>query len=434
MENEKRTETPQESQLEGAVNDAPTPRRRHRRPSHRNTAAASAEPAAQTESAAAAPEESATQPERAARGTAAAEPPASDAAAPVTPAAAAPAPRDLAAQPTQKSTAELAVQQKPAAEPYGSKPAAQQKPAAEPSGSKSAAQQKPAAETSGSKPAAQQKPVAEPSGSKSAAQQKGASAPQRPAAPERQKGAAPQRPAGAASEHRGVAPQRSAERNDRKSAAPRNAAANDRRTNTPRRAAEPPKRPATPQKRPAERSTGDGGWTWRGYLCRLSVVILGTALTLLGAGLIGRWQESRQVRGAMQAVYEELTANRAAVGMACRGLMRGGQELQPRAGAADNRLSATSPTTNPMTLRAPVTPVLRDEAWQVLCASGVMASVRDGELLRDMAGCYADVDRFARQIEKGWAPDPAAAQLGKGAAGRIDRVLRQLEGKYGFRQ
>ena len=421
MENEKRTETPQESQLEGAVHDAPTPRRRHRRPSHRNTAAASAEPAAQTESAAAAPAELATQPERAARGTAAAEQPASDAAAPVTPAAAAPAPRDLAAQPAQKSTAEPAAQQKPVAEPSGSKPAAQQKPVAEPSGSK---------------PAAQQKPAAEPSGSKPAVQQKGASAPQRPAAPERQKGAAPQRPAGAASEHRGAAPQRSAERNDRKSAAPRNAAANDRRTNanTPRRAAEPPKRPATPQKRPAERSTGGGGWTWRGYLCRLSVVILGTALTLLGAGLIGRWQESRQVRGAMQAVYEELTANRAAVGMACRGLMRGGQELQPRAGAADNRLSATSPTTNPMTLRAPVTPVLRDEAWQVLCASGVMASVRDGELLRDMAGCYADVDRFARQIEKGWAPDPAAAQLGKGAAGRIDRVLRQLEGKYGFRQ
>ena len=404
MENEKRTETPQEPQLEGAVHDAPTPRRRHRRPSHRNTAVASAEPAAQTESAAAAPAELATQPERAARGTAAAEQPASDAAAPVTPAAAAPAPRDLAAQPAQKSTAEPTAQQKPAAEP------------------------------SGLKPAVQPMPAAEPSGSKPAAQQKGASAPQRPAAPERQKGAAPQRPAGAASEHRGAAPQRSAERNDRKSAAPRNAAANDRRTNTPRRAAEPPKRPATPQKRPAERSTGDGGWTWRGYLCRLSVVILGTALTLLGAGLIGRWQESRQVRGAMQAVYEELTANRAAVGMACRGLMRGRQELQPRAGAADNRLSATSPTTNPMSLRAPVTPVLRDEAWQVLCASGVMASVRDGELLRDMAGCYADVDRFARQIEKGWAPDPAAAQLGKGAAGRIDRVLRQLEGKYGFRQ
>lgn len=436
MENEKRTETPQEPQLEGAVHDAPTPRRRHRRPSHRNTAAASAEPAAQTESAAAAPAESATQPEHAARGTAAAEQPASDAVAPVTPVAtaAAPAPRDLAAQPVQKSTAEPTAQQKPAAEPSGLKPAVQPMPAAEPSGSKPAAQQKPVAEPSGSKSAVQQKPAAETSGSKSAAQQKGASAPQRPAAPERQKGAAPQRPAGAASEHRGAAPQRSAERNDRKSAAPRNAAANDRRTNTPRRAAEPPKRPATPQKRPAERSTGDGGWTWRGYLCRLSVVILGTALTLLGAGLIGRWQESRQVRGAMQAVYEELTANRAAVGMACRGLMRGGQELQPRAGAADNRLSATSPTTNPMTLRAPVTPVLRDEAWQVLCASGVMASVRDGELLRDMAGCYADVDRFARQIEKGWAPDPAAAQLGKGAAGRIDRVLRQLEGKYGFRQ
>lgn len=436
MENEKRTESPQEPQLEGAVHDAPTPRRRHRRPSHRNTAAASAEPAAQTESAAAAPAELATQPEHAARGTAAAEQPASDAVAPVTPVAtaAAPAPRDLAAQPVQKSTAEPTAQQKPAAEPSGLKPAVQPMPAAEPSGSKPAAQQKPVAEPSGSKSAVQQKPAAETSGSKSAAQQKGASAPQRPAAPERQKGAAPQRPAGAASEHRGAAPQRSAERNDRKSAAPRNAAANDRRTNTPRRAAEPPKRPATPQKRPAERSTGDGGWTWRGYLCRLSVVILGTALTLLSAGLIGRWQESRQVRGAMQAVYEELTANRAAVGMACRGLMRGGQELQPRAGAADNRLSATSPTTNPMTLRAPVTPVLRDEAWQVLCASGVMASVRDGELLRDMAGCYADVDRFARQIEKGWAPDPAAAQLGKGAAGRIDRVLRQLEGKYGFRQ
>ena len=436
MENEKRTESPQEPQLEGAVHDAPTPRRRHRRPSHRNTAAASAEPAAQTESAAAAPAELATQPEHAARGTAAAEQPASDAVAPVTPVAtaAAPAPRDLAAQPVQKSTAEPAAQPMPAAEPSGLKPAVQPMPAAEPSGSKPAAQQKPVAEPSGSKSAVQQKPAAETSGSKSAAQQKGASAPQRPAAPERQKGAAPQRPAGAASEHRGAAPQRSAERNDRKSAAPRNAAANDRRTNTPRRAAEPPKRPAIPQKRPAERSTGDGGWTWRGYLCRLSVVILGTALTLLGAGLIGRWQESRQVRGAMQAVYEELTANRAAVGMACRGLMRGGQELQPRAGAADNRLSATSPTTNPMTLRAPVTPVLRDEAWQVLCASGVMASVRDGELLRDMAGCYADVDRFARQIEKGWAPDPAAAQLGKGAAGRIDRVLRQLEGKYGFRQ
>lgn len=436
MENEKRTESPQEPQLEGAVHDAPTPRRRHRRPSHRNTVAASAEPAAQTESAAAAPAELATQPEHAARGTAAAEQPASDAVAPVTPVAtaAAPAPRDLAAQPVQKSTAEPTAQQKPAAEPSGLKPAVQPMPAAEPSGSKPAAQQKPVAEPSGSKSAVQQKPAAETSGSKSAAQQKGASAPQRPAAPERQKGAAPQRPAGAASEHRGAAPQRSAERNDRKSAAPRNAAANDRRTNTPRRAAEPPKRPATPQKRPAERSTGDGGWTWRGYLCRLSVVILGTALTLLGAGLIGRWQESRQVRGAMQAVYEELTANRAAVGMACRGLMRGGQELQPRAGAADNRLSATSPTTNPMTLRAPVTPVLRDEAWQVLCASGVMASVRDGELLRDVAGCYADMDRFARQLEGGNASGADAAQTGRSAAGRIDRVLRQLESKYGFGQ
>lgn len=254
----------------------------------------------------------------------------------------------------------------------------------------------------------------------------------------RRKDTAPQRPAGTPNERRNAAPQKPAGQHDRKAAATRNAAANDRKTNTntARRAVEPTKRSAAQQKRSAaaDRSSTGGGWTWRGYLCRLSVVILGTALTLLGAGLIGRWQEARQVRGAMLAVYEELTANRAAIGIAGRNLLRDGRGLQPRDGAADSRVPAVSPTANPMTLRASAAPGLRDEAWQVLCTSGAMVSVRDGELLRDVAGCYADMDRFARQLEGGNASGADAAQTGRSAAGRIDRVLRQLESKYGFGQ
>lgn len=423
MENEKTMENPQEPLQEGAGNSIPTARRRHRRPSHRNTAAASAETAVQPETAATAPAKS-VQPEPAAGGTPAPEISAGAAVA-VEPAAVTPA----------ASVASAAPAASVAAEPQSvRKSAAPQKNGSETTGAKPAAPQKPASETTGAKPAAAQKPAAQQKNGP--AQQNNASV-QRQAA-ERRKDTAPQRPTGTPNERREAASQKSAGQHDRKAAAPRNAAANDRKTNTntARRAVEPPKRSAAQQKRSAaaDRSSTGGGWTWRGYLCRLSVVILGTALTLLGAGLIGRWQEVRRERGAMQAVYEELTANRAAVGMACRGLLRDGRGLQPRAGEADSRVPAVSPTANPMTLRASAAPGLRDEAWQVLCTSGAMVSVRDGELLRDVAGCYADMDRFARQLEGGNASGADAAQTGRSAAGRIDRVLRQLESKYGFGQ
>lgn len=421
MENEKTMENPQEPLQEGAGNSTPTARRRHRRPSHRSTASASAETAVQPETAATAPAKS-VQPEPAAGGTPAPEISAGAAVA-VEPAAVTPA----------ASVASAAPAASVAAEPQSvRKSAAPQKNGSETTGAKPAAPQKPASETTGSKPAAAQKPAAQQKNGP--AQQNNASV-QRQAA-ERRKDTAPQRPTGTPNERREAASQKSAGQHDRKAAAPRNAAANDRRTNTPRRAAETPKRPAAPQKRSSERPATGGGWTWRGYLCRLSVVILGTALTLLGAGLIDRRQEARQVRGAMLAVYEELTANRVAVGIAGRNLLRDGRGLKLGADEADSRVPAVSPTANPMTLRAAAAsaPVLRDEAWQVLCASGVMASVRDGELLRDVAGCYADMDRFARQLEGGNASGADAAQTGRSAAGRIDRVLRQLESKYGFGQ
>lgn len=420
MENEKTMENPQEPLQEGAGNSTPTARRRHRRPSHRSTASASAETAVQPETAATAPAKS-VQPEPAAGGTPAPEISAGAAAA-VEPAAVTPA---TPATPAASASSE----------PQSArKSAAPQKNGSETTGAKPAAPQKPASETTGAKPAAAQKP---------AAQQKNVPAQQNNASAQRQetvrrKDTAPQRPAGTPNERREAASQKSAGQHDRKAAAPRNAAANDRKTNTntARRAVEPTKRSAAQQKRSAavDLSSTGSGWTWRGYLCRLSVVILGTALTFLGAGLVGRWQEVRRERGAMQAVYEELTANRAAVGMACRSLLRDGRGLQPRDGAADSRVPAVSPTANPMTLRASAAPGLRDEAWQVLCTSGAMVSVRDGELLRDVAGCYADMDRFARQLEGGNASGADAAQTGRSAAGRIDRVLRQLESKYGFGQ
>lgn len=416
MENEKTMESPQEPLQEGVGNNPPTTRRRHRRPSQRNAATAAAETAVQSETAAAAPTKS-VQSESAA----------ADTPAPERPAGAAAAVGTAAVTPAAPATPATLAASAPS-EPQGArKSAVPQKNEPEAAGAKPAAPQKPVSEVSGAKPAAAQK---------SAAQSKNAPAQRQETA--RPKDSAPQRPAGAPNERRNAAPQKPVGQTDRKAAAMRNAAANDRKanTNTARRTAETPKRPATPPKRSSDRPATDGGWTWRGYLCRLSVVILGTALTLLGAGLIGRWQEARQVRGAMLAVYEELTANRAAVGIAGRNLLRDGRGLQPRDGDADGRATAVSPTANPMTLRAAAAsaPVLRDEAWQVLCASGVVASVRDGELLRDVAGCYADMDRFARQLEGGDASGADAAQAGRSAAGRIDRVLRQLESKYGFGQ
>ena len=149
---------------------------------------------------------------------------------------------------------------------------------------------------------------------------------------------------------------------------------------------------------------------------QLLVVIVGVALTLAAAGLVERWREARQVRGVMQLVSEELKANRALTAEACRGFA-----LLDEYGV--ERAAGFAP---------------QSDALEVLRASGAMAAVQDRQLLLEVLECYAYLERFGAAVNNYNSLETALGDcfgpetLDGGAVEHVDRVLRQLDERYGF--
>lgn len=215
---------------------------------------------------------------------------------------------------------------------------------------------------------------------------------------------------------------------------------NGGRNRSGRGAAAANRRPGNPAGRRSE-----GGRPWGDYARQLLVVIVGVALTLAGAGLIERWHEARQVRSAMQLVYDELKADRELTEEVCRGIALleeyGGDIRRMPADTLEKYRSAVERTDDFVPQR---------NALEVLRSSGAMAAVEDKQLLFEVLECYAYLERFGAAVEtyndrETTSGDPVRAAfetaaggcsgpeaLGGEAAEHVGRVLRQLGDRYGF--
>ncbi|MCX4282479.1 hypothetical protein [uncultured Alistipes sp.] len=183
---------------------------------------------------------------------------------------------------------------------------------------------------------------------------------------------------------------------------------------------------------PAGRNSA-GSRSWGDYMRQLLVVIVGVALTLAAAGLVERWREARQVRGVMQLVSEELKANRALTAEACRGIA-----LLDEYGRDYGRIPADTLEKYRSDVERAAGFAPQSDALEVLRLSGAMAAVQDRQLLLEVLECYAYLERFGAAVNNYNSLETALGDcfgpetLDGGAVEHVDRVLRQLDERYGF--
>lgn len=196
------------------------------------------------------------------------------------------------------------------------------------------------------------------------------------------------------------------------------------------------RRPGNPAGRRSE-----GGRPWGDYARQLLVVIVGVALTLAGAGLIERWREARQVRSVMQLVYDELKTDRELTEEVCRGIA-----LLEEYGGDIRRMPADTLEKYRSAVERTADFALQSDALEVLRSSGAMTAVDDKQLLFEVLECYTLLERFGAAVEnyndrETASGDPMRAAradcfgpeaLDGEAAEHVDRVLRQLDERYGF--
>ena len=203
---------------------------------------------------------------------------------------------------------------------------------------------------------------------------------------------------------------------------------NNVRQNRPGRGAAVNRKPGNPAGR-----NSAGGRSWGDYMRQLLVVIVGVALTLAAAGLVERWREARQVRGVMQLVSEELKANRALTAEACRGFA-----LLDEYGRDYGRIPADTLEKYRSDVERAAGFAPQSDALEVLRASGAMAAVQDRQLLLEVLECYAYLERFGAAVNNYNSQETALGDcfgpetLEGGAVEHVDRVLRQLDERYGF--
>ncbi len=203
---------------------------------------------------------------------------------------------------------------------------------------------------------------------------------------------------------------------------------NNVRQNRPGRGAAVNRKPGNPAGR-----NSAGGRSWGDYMRQLLVVIVGVALTLAAAGLVERWREARQVRGVMQLVSEELKANRALTAEACRGIA-----LLDEYGRDYGRIPADTLEKYRSDVERAAGFAPQSDALEVLRASGAMAAVQDRQLLLEVLECYAYLERFGAAVNNHNSLETALGDcfgpetLDGGAVEHVDRVLRQLDERYGF--
>lgn len=157
-------------------------------------------------------------------------------------------------------------------------------------------------------------------------------------------------------------------------------------------------RPVQPETRPAPRS---GRWTWHDYVLQLSVVIIGIVVTFAGSDLISRWSRQRQVKVAMQLIAEELNTNYDLVKYVCDKLEydRRGMLMFQSYDMDVEAVPADSLSRYGLLIGAHRSFTLREDALEVLKASGTISSVNDTQFLMTLLGCYNKLKMFGRNVD-----------------------------------
>lgn len=141
-------------------------------------------------------------------------------------------------------------------------------------------------------------------------------------------------------------------------------------------------------------------WTWREYVLQLSVVIIGIVVTFTGSGLIGRYRQARDVRAAMLLVHSELEINR----MKIRGIwdwMR--HEANAYRILGENRYDLKRIPPDTMASFIQVFGRIhsfhpREDAFEVLKNSGLMAAVSDKDFLLTVTQGYATLAELEENV------------------------------------
>lgn len=157
--------------------------------------------------------------------------------------------------------------------------------------------------------------------------------------------------------------------------------------------------PARPVRSPKDRKPFLG-WTWREYALQLSVVIIGIVVTFAGSGMIERSRQARDVRAAMMLVHSELETNRMKIqevwdwiqceADAYRILTANRHDLK---GIPQDTMDSFMPVFGRVLSFHP-----RQDAFDVLKNSGLMASIRDKDFLLTITQGYATLDELEENV------------------------------------
>lgn len=151
----------------------------------------------------------------------------------------------------------------------------------------------------------------------------------------------------------------------------------------------------------AKKKKSFSAWTWREYVLQLSVVIIGIVVTFAGSGLVERSRQARDVRAAMVLVHSELETNRMKIQEVWEWIQR---ESDTYRILTENRYDLKSIPQDTMASFIPVFGRIlsfhpRQDAFDVLKNSGLMASVRDKDFLLTVTQGYATLAELEENVE-----------------------------------
>lgn len=151
---------------------------------------------------------------------------------------------------------------------------------------------------------------------------------------------------------------------------------------------------SVPEGRPSPR------WTWREYALQLSVVVIGIVVTFAGSGMLERSRQARDVRAAMVLVHSELETNRMKIREVGDWIRR---EADAYRVLTQHRRDLKRIPQDTMDSFAPVFGRIlsfhsRQDAFEVLKNSGLMASVRDKDFLLAVTQGYATLAELEENV------------------------------------
>lgn len=141
-------------------------------------------------------------------------------------------------------------------------------------------------------------------------------------------------------------------------------------------------------------------WTWREYVLQLSVVIIGIVVTFVGSGMVERSRQARDVRAAMVLVHSELETNRMKIQEVWDWIQR---EADAYRILTENCHDLKAIPQDTMASFVPVFGRIlsfhpRQDAFEVLKNSGLMASVRDKDFLLAVTQGYATLAELEENV------------------------------------